>query len=110
MRSSLIAVIVSAVVAGAFAVLTEPVVSAQGGSPKSAANSIAKPAVKKDRLDLNPAESCLFARKGLSERNICQLRPAQPNPRPSQGLTVIVTLWPVALPPARRIADVTAIG
>lgn len=110
MRSSLIAVTVSAVIAGIFALLTEPVVGANDGLPKSAASSIPKPAVKGDRLDLNPAGSCLFSPKSVGESNNCAIRPAQPALRPSHELTVIVSLWPIELAPPLVIADTKIIG
>lgn len=102
MRSSLIAVIVSAVVAGALAGLTEPIVSAQGDLPKSTN--------KGDRLDLHPAGSCLYSPKTVGESNNCAIRPTRPPLRPYHELTVIVSLWPIELAPPLVIANAKIIG
>jgi hypothetical protein len=110
MRSSLVAIIASAAIAAAFAVLTEPVVNAQGGLPKSTATSISKPAVKGDRIYLRPVESCLFARESLSERNNCPLKPVQPTQHPVHRQIVIVNLWPIELAPALAVANVNGIA
>jgi hypothetical protein len=105
MRDSLIAITVSAAIAGAFVILTEPVISAQGGLPKSAAKNTSKPAIKGDRLDRCRAGNCLFSDGSVSERNNCPLRPAQPDRHPFQDLTVIVSLWPTAFRSPKLIAD-----
>jgi hypothetical protein len=110
MRSSLIAIMVSAAIAAAFAVLTEPVVSAKNGSPMSAANSMSNPTAKGDRLDLRPAGGCLFSRETARKSNNCSLRPAKPALRPYYGLTVVVSLRPVELAPPLIIANAKTIG
>jgi len=105
MHSSLVAITVSAAIAAAFAVLTEPFVSAQSGLPKPAAISISKPAVKGDRIYLHPMESCLFAHESFSERNNCPLRPVQPAQHPLHRPTVIINLWPTESTPALAVAN-----
>ena len=107
MRNSPVAIAItfSAAVAAAFAVLTEPIASAKGGLPKSAATSISKAAAKGDRLYLSPMKSCLFARESFTERNSCPLRPVQPARHLIYQETVIVNLWPIELAPALVVAN-----
>ncbi len=110
MRSSLIAITFSAAIAAAFAILTEPVVSARGDLPKSTATSISKGAVKGDRLYLSPMESCLFARESFTERNNCPLRPVQPAQHPFYRQTVIVNLRPIEFAPELAVGNAKRIG
>jgi hypothetical protein len=111
MRSgALIAVTISAVIAGVIAILTEPVGSAQGDLPKSPV-SISKPAAKGDRLDPRRAGRCMFLSESASAPNTCTFQPAQPEPRPAEGHTAIVDLWQTALPsPLIATNDTAVIG
>lgn len=110
MRSSFIAIMASAAIAAAFAVLTEPVVGAQGELPKSTATGTSKAAIKGDRFYFHPIESCLFTREKFSVRNNCPLRPVQPAQHPAHRQTVIVDLRSIELAPSFVIADGTTIG
>lgn len=110
MRSFHIAIMVSAAIAAAFAVLTEPIVGAQGSLPKSTAADISKSAVKGDRFYFRPIESCLLTPEKFSVRNNCPLRPVQPAQHPAHRQTVIVDLRSTDLAPSSVVADGTTIG
>lgn len=58
MRSSLIATILAAAIAGIFAVVTEPVAGAQSEISKHPVSSVSKPAAKGNRLDYHPLKRC----------------------------------------------------
>jgi hypothetical protein len=73
---------------------------------KSPSSSISRPAVKGDRLELRPAGHCMFSSERASARNTCAFRPAQPEQRPSPGLTVVVDLRRAALPAPLAVAAV----
>ena len=110
MRSgALIAVTISAVIAGVIAILTEPVGSAQGDLPKSPV-SISKPAAKGDRLDPRRAGRCMFLSERVSAPNTCAFRPAQPEPRPVEGHTAIVDLWHTLPSPLIATNDTAVVG
>jgi hypothetical protein len=98
MRNSLVATIASAVIAGLFTFLTEPVPSTSRDLAKSPTGDISKSSVKGDRLDLRPTESCLFAPEGISQGSRCLRERARGGP--SITKTVIVNLWSIE---SRRI-------
>lgn len=89
MRSSFIAITAAAVIAGIFVFLTDPIAGAN--------NSVTQPAVKGDRLDLNPEDRCQIARESPYYGNGCVRSRTLPTQRPSEGRIVIVNLWLIDL-------------
>lgn len=71
MRSSLIATILAAVIAGIFTLVTEPNAGAKSDVLEHPASGISKPAAKGDRLDYRPVDGCLQAREGQNYESRC---------------------------------------
>jgi len=91
MRSSLIAFVAAAAIAGIVAFLTEPVAGVNGGIPQAA--------VKGDRLDVRPAEGCSVAREWPYYGGGCVRSRTQPTKHRSQGRIIIVNRWLIELSP-----------
>ncbi len=86
MRNSLVAVIVAAVIAGAFTFLTEPNSGAGIGAAKSPTTGTTLPAGNETR----PAERCLLIPESLEYRSDCVRGRVEPARRPSHGFIVLV--------------------
>ena len=99
MHNSIIAIIVAAAVAGVVAFVTEPDVGAKSDVPQSGVSGISQPAVKGDRLELRPAESCLLLRESADYRSDCVRSRAQPTRRPSEIRIGSVDRWLIELSP-----------
>jgi hypothetical protein len=71
MRSSLIAAILAASIAGIFTFITEPIAGAKSEISKHPANGISTPAAKGNRLDYHPLEGCSLAAKHADDESGC---------------------------------------
>ena len=71
MRSSLVATVLAAAIAGIFALMTEPIAGTKSDVPGRPVSGISKPAAKGDRLDYRPIDSCSPTREDRNYEGRC---------------------------------------
>jgi hypothetical protein len=71
MRSSLIATILAASIAGIFTFITEPTAGAKSEISKHPANGISTPAAKGNRLDYHPLKRCSLIPERADDESGC---------------------------------------